>query len=126
LVGERLSGAVIVGVGLPAICPERNLIRRYFDEKGAGFDYAYRYPGVNRVLQAAGRVIRTGRDRGCLLIVDRRFSDAGYRRLLPGHWPTARVQTPEQLEERLKQFWAKGRGPDDEGASFLTEIETVA
>jgi len=106
LVGERLSGAVIVGVGLPAICPERDLIRRYFDEKGAGFDYAYRYPGINRVLQAAGRVIRTGRDRGCLLLIDRRFADAGYRRLMPGHWSTARVRSPGQLEERLKRFWA--------------------
>ena len=105
LVGERLSGAVIVGVGLPAICPERDLVRRHFDEKGTGFDYAYRYPGINRVLQAAGRVIRTGRDRGCLLLVDRRFSDAGYRRLLPGHWQTGRCHSSGQLEKRLKRFW---------------------
>ncbi|WP_319525889.1 ATP-dependent DNA helicase [uncultured Desulfosarcina sp.] len=105
LVGERLSGAVIVGVGLPAICPERDLIRRHFDEMGAGFDYAYRYPGINRVLQAAGRVIRTSRDRGCLLLVDRRFSDAGYRRLLPDHWQTGRCRSSGQLEKRLKRFW---------------------
>jgi len=121
LVGERLSGAVVVGVGLPAICPERDLIRRYFDEKGTGFDYAYRYPGINRVLQAAGRVIRTGRDRGCLLLVDRRFADAGYRRLLPDHWSAARIRSPRQLEERLKRFWT-----DDANASSLMEIETVA
>jgi DNA excision repair protein ERCC-2 len=73
LVGERLSGAIIVGVGLPAICPERDLIRNYFDERGTGFDFAYRYPGINRVLQAAGRVIRTDQDRGALLLVDQRF-----------------------------------------------------
>ncbi|BBO72865.1 ATP-dependent helicase [Desulfosarcina widdelii] len=109
LVGERLSGAVIVGVGLPAICPERDLIRRHFDEKDTGFDYAYRYPGINRVLQAAGRVIRTGRDRGCLLLVDRRFTDAGYRRLLPGHWSIRRVHCHGQLEERLKRFWATAK-----------------
>jgi DNA excision repair protein ERCC-2 len=77
LVGERLSGAIIVGVGLPAICRERNLIRDYFDERGTGFDFAYRYPGINRVLQAAGRVIRTGQDRGALLLVDKRFCRPG-------------------------------------------------
>ena len=65
LVGERLSGAVIVGVGLPAICPERDLIRSYYDTQGAGFDFAYRFPGINRVLQAAGRVIRTETGPGC-------------------------------------------------------------
>lgn len=106
LVGDRLSGAVIVGVGLPAICPERDLIRSYFDGRGTGFDFAYRYPGINRVLQAAGRVIRTDRDRGALLLVDQRFCFPGYRDLLPVHWSPGIIGSKGQLETRLKRFWS--------------------
>jgi DNA excision repair protein ERCC-2 len=106
LVGERLSGAVIVGVGLPAICPERDLIRSYFDRRGAGFDVAYRFPGINRVLQAAGRVIRTDQDRGALLLVDQRFSRPSYQGLLPDQWSMARAGSERQLENRLKRFWS--------------------
>jgi len=106
LVGERLSGAIIVGVGLPGISPERDLIRGYFDEQDKGFDYAYRYPGVNRVLQAAGRVIRTSRDKGALLLLDRRFGNPGYRQLLPSHWPIAEIQSNRQLERHLTTFWS--------------------
>jgi DNA excision repair protein ERCC-2 len=108
LVGERLSGAVIVGVGLPAICPERDLIRSYFDERGAGFDFAYRYPGINRVLQAAGRVIRTDQDRGAVLLVDQRFCRSTYQGLLPDQWATTMVGSERQLEKRLKRFWSSG------------------
>jgi DNA excision repair protein ERCC-2 len=108
LVGERLSGAVIVGVGLPAICPERELIRSYFDGQGAGFDFAYRFPGINRVLQAAGRVIRTDRDRGALLLVDQRFCSPGYQALLPVHWSTAVVDSEGKLKTRLDRFWLSG------------------
>lgn len=106
LVGERLSGAVIVGVGLPGIGPERELIRSYFDGQAAGFDFAYRYPGVNRVLQAAGRVIRTDRDRGALLLVDRRFCHTGYRRLLPDQWAPETVATQRQVQNHMKRFWS--------------------
>jgi DNA excision repair protein ERCC-2 len=108
LVGERLSGAVIVGVGLPAITPERDLIRSYFDRWGVGFDFAYRFPGINRVLQAAGRVIRTNQDRGALLLVDQRFCRPAYQGLLPSHWTTAPVGSERQLEYRLKRFWSSG------------------
>jgi len=108
LVGDRLSGAVIVGVGLPAICPERDLIRSYFNRRGAGFDFAYRFPGINRVLQAAGRVIRTNQDRGALLLVDERFCRSAYQELLPDQWAMAMVRSKRQLEERLKQFWSSG------------------
>ena len=108
LVGERLSGAVIVGVGLPAICAERDLIRRYFDKRGAGFDFAYRFPGINRVLQAAGRVIRTDQDRGAVLLVDQRFCRSTYQGLLPDQWATTMVGSERQLEKRLKQFWSSG------------------
>ena len=108
LVGERLSGAVIVGVGLPAICPERDLIRSYFDGRGAGFDFAYRYPGINRVLQAAGRVIRTDQDRGAVLLVDQRFCSPGYQGLLPVHWSTTVVDSKQKLEKGLQRFWTSG------------------
>src|SRR5439155_13549171 len=79
LVGDRLAGAIIVGVGLPQICLERDLIRDYFQENArAGFDYAYLYPGLTRVLQAVGRVIRSERDRGAALLIDDRFSQHRY------------------------------------------------
>jgi DNA excision repair protein ERCC-2 len=106
LVGERLAGAMIVGVGLPQICLERDLIRDYFDRTSrAGFDFAYRFPGMNRVLQAAGRVIRTETDRGCLLLIDTRFSQAAYRRLLPPGWTVQRVRSAEEIERFLRRFW---------------------
>lgn len=108
LVGERLSGAVIVGVGLPAICPERDLIRHYFDRRGAGFDFAYRFPGINRVLQAAGRVIRTDQDRGALLLVDQRFDRPTYQGLLPDQWAMAMTGSERQMENQLKRFWSSG------------------
>jgi DNA excision repair protein ERCC-2 len=108
LVGERLDGAVIVGVGLPAICPERDLIRRYFDRQGAGFDFAYRFPGINRVLQAAGRVIRTDQDRGALLLVDQRFGRTTYRGLLPDQWAMTVAESKRQMENQLKRFWSSG------------------
>jgi DNA excision repair protein ERCC-2 len=108
LVGERLSGAVIVSVGLPAVCPERDLIRGYFDQWGTGFDFAYRFPGINRVLQAAGRVIRSDQDRGAILLVDRRFCHREYQRLLPSHWTPERVSSPQQLETHLNTFWSSG------------------
>ncbi|MDL2269294.1 ATP-dependent DNA helicase [Desulfosarcina sp. OttesenSCG-928-A07] len=106
LAGERLSGAVIVGVGLPAICPERELIRNYFDKDGVGFDFAYRYPGMNRVLQAGGRVIRTDSDRGAILLIDQRFSASAYHRLLPDHWQTEAAYSPSHLTRQLRKFWA--------------------
>ena len=87
LVGDRLIGAVIVGVGLPQLCVERDLIRDYFQEQtGAGFDYAYTFPGMNRVLQAIGRVIRSETDRGVVLLIDARFAEPRYRRLFPAWW----------------------------------------
>jgi DNA excision repair protein ERCC-2 len=106
LVGDRLTGAAIVGVGLPGISPERDLIRRYYTRRrGNGFDYAYGFPGINRVLQAAGRVIRSETDRGAVLLVDRRFTQSPYRRLLPREWRPVHVQTVDELELALAEFW---------------------
>jgi DNA excision repair protein ERCC-2 len=94
LKGERLIGAVMVGVGLPGISLERDLIRDYYHRTSArGFEFAYQYPGINRVLQAAGRVIRTENDQGALLLIDRRYGQQRYRRLLPPHWQIRVVDT---------------------------------
>ncbi len=106
LVGDRLSGAVIVSVGLPAVCPERDLIRNHFDQQGKGFDFAYRFPGINRVLQAAGRVIRSDQDRGVVLLVDQRFCRGDYHGLLPSHWTIQRIRSSRQLKTSLDQFWS--------------------
>ena len=111
LVGRRLSGAVIVGVGLPGICLERDLIRDHFETKlQAGFDFAYRYPGFNRVLQAVGRVIRTARDRGSVLLVDHRFGTRRYRELFPDEWQPVRPGTGRTLASILDHFWVSS-GP---------------
>jgi DNA excision repair protein ERCC-2 len=107
LIGERLSGAVIVGIGLPQVCPEREIIRAYYDaQNGRGFEYAYLYPGINKVLQAAGRVIRTDADRGIVLLIDERFSQQRCRRLLPQWWkPIQTVRTPEAIAACSREFW---------------------
>jgi DNA excision repair protein ERCC-2 len=106
LVGDRLTGAIIVGVGLPGICLERDLIRDYFvNVRGTGFDYAYRYPGFNRVLQAAGRVIRSEQDRGVVVLIDERFATARYTSLFPVEWQPVRVNNSIQLRKILNNFW---------------------
>ncbi|MGD8521849.1 MAG: helicase C-terminal domain-containing protein [Desulfobacterales bacterium] len=106
LVGNRLSGAAVVGVGLPAISLENELIRHYFEKFfNAGFEFAYLYPGINRVLQAAGRVIRTEEDRGVVLLIDQRYATARYRSLLPEHWRPIQAINHQQLAEDLQAFW---------------------
>ena len=87
LVGDRLIGCAIVGVGLPQVNPRQEMLRRYYEEQsGCGFDYAYRYPGMNKVLQAAGRVVRTPQDKGVVLLLDDRFAQPDTARLFPPHW----------------------------------------
>jgi len=108
LAGDRLTGAVIVGVGLPGISLERELILRHFsDQQMPGFDYAYRYPGMIRVLQAAGRVIRTENDRGVILLIDRRYSQPRYNSLLPREWRVQRVKDLNQMRQILDEFWSE-------------------
>ena len=109
LPAERLCGAVVIGVGLPQICLERDVLRNAYEETyQSGFRYAYQYPGVSRVLQAAGRIIRTETDRGALLLIDTRYARAEYRALLPAHWAVRRVRSTSELESRLVAFWANG------------------
>lgn len=91
LVGDRLSGAIIVGVGLPPVGPERDVIRKHFAARGRdGFHYAYTFPGWARVLQAIGRVIRRESDTGAVLLIDERYASPTYRQLFPEHWPEVR------------------------------------
>ncbi|MBC8097264.1 MAG: ATP-dependent DNA helicase [Akkermansiaceae bacterium] len=108
LVGERLIGAVIVGVGLPQLCVERDLIRDYFQQQNAaGFEYAYTFPGMNRVLQAIGRVIRSETDRGVVLLIDARFNEVRYRRRFPAWWKYSRVRHSSALGEAVSEFWKR-------------------
>ncbi len=107
LKGERLIGTAIVGVGLPQLNHEQELIRSYYDQKNhAGFSYAYQLPGMNKVLQAAGRVIRDTADTGVVLLLDQRFQTPVYRSLLPLHWQHAQhVRSPEAISQQLEAFW---------------------
>ena len=84
LPGDKLIGAIIVGVGFPMVSIENNIIAEYFDS--SGFDYSYTYPGINKVLQSAGRVIRTENDKGRILLIDRRYTDSKYKFILPNEW----------------------------------------
>jgi len=84
LIGDRLKGAIIVGVGLPKISFERKLIEEYFNEIGEpGFHYAYTFPGMNKVIQAMGRVIRTEEDKGTIMLLDKRYRSEIYQKLMP-------------------------------------------
>lgn len=114
--GEKLIGCAVVSVGLPGISFELNVMKTYFDKKsGRGFDYTYTFPGMNKVEQAAGRVIRREEDRGCVLLIDDRFSQRKYRALMPKHWENIQtVQNIEQLSEELRSFWDKGEEDGEE------------
>ncbi len=108
LIGKRLIGVAIVGTGIPQISHEREILKEFYDKKGEnGFDYAYRFPGMNKVLQAAGRVIRTQEDVGCILLLDERFSEGEYQRLFPLEWEDRKRCTLHNVEGFLKTFWEK-------------------
>lgn len=103
---EQLIGALIVGTGLPQISTEREILKGYYDERGmSGFDYAYRFPGMNKVLQAAGRVIRTAADVGVIELLDDRFLQSDYRALFPREWEQRSVCNLANVERRLDEFW---------------------
>lgn len=103
---EQLIGAVIVGTGLPQISNEREILMDYYEKRmGEGFDYAYRYPGMNKVLQAAGRVIRTIDDVGVIELLDERFLQSDYRNLFPKEWEKRLVCTVDSVDSYLEKFW---------------------
>lgn len=116
LKGKRLIGSIVVGVGLPQINREQDLLRDYYNQAngGSGFDYAYRFPGMNKVLQAAGRVIRGPEDCGVILLIDDRFTTPDYKNLFPKHWGHyRRVANLGQLREEINFFWQKIDFPVD-------------
>lgn len=103
---DRLSGAAIVSTGIPQLTGERELLRELLDDgDGGGTDAAYTYPGLRRVLQAAGRVIRTETDRGVVLLLDTRYRQENYRALMPPHWDVADVKKMSELNRALRAFW---------------------
>ncbi len=103
---DSLIGAVIVGTGLPQVCNEREILKKYFDSQGDnGFDFAYRFPGMNKVLQAAGRVIRTVEDVGIVALLDERFLTAAYLKMFPREWKEYEKVSLEQVEGRVERFW---------------------
>ena len=108
LTNEKLIGTLIIGTGLPQVCNEREILKSYFDQKGlSGFDYAYRYPGMNKVLQAAGRVIRTEDDRGVILLLDERFQREKGEEIFPKEWADCERCRLDFVEEKIRLFWEK-------------------
>ena len=103
---DSLIGALIVGTGIPQVCCERELLKKYFDEQGEnGFDYAYRIPGMNKVLQSAGRVIRTADDIGVIALLDERFLEYQYKRMFPREWNQYEVVDVDEVAKRVEKFW---------------------
>ena len=107
LAGDSLIGAVVVGIGMPGLSYEREAIAEYYEEKyEEGKQFAYIYPGMNRVFQAAGRVIRREDDRGVIVLIDDRFDDPIYRKSLPKLWSGVKfIGDPKVLREELDKFW---------------------
>ncbi len=111
--GDALIGAIIVGVGLPQLSSEQQLIQQDFDALGLdGFDYAFRFPGLMRVKQSAGRVIRGEQDRGVVILLERRFQQHGYARQLPPYWNPEYCKDVHTLEQSLRLFWESQDGTD--------------
>lgn len=108
LAKDRLIGAIIVGTGLPQVCNDREILKQYFDSRNMrGFDYAYLYPGMNKVLQSAGRVIRTEEDKGVIVLLDERFQGRQYQEIFPREWDGYRTCRLESLKESIDDFWKK-------------------
>ena len=106
LAREHLIGAAVVGTGIPQVCNEREILRQYFDRKnGNGYGYAYLYPGMNKVQQAAGRVIRTESDEGIILLLDERFRGKQYMDIFPREWQDVKQGNLQTIEEEIKKFW---------------------
>lgn len=106
LKNDRLIGVLVVGTGLPMVCTENEILKKYFEKKGKnGFDYAYRFQGMNKVLQAAGRVIRTAEDYGVIGLLDERFLQSSYTNLYPREWNDCKVVNINKVDEEIKRFW---------------------
>jgi Rad3-related DNA helicase len=114
LIGEKLIGAIIVGTGLPQVSNEREILKKYYDQNGKnGFDYAYRYPGMNKVLQSGGRVIRTTEDEGIILLLDDRFLQKDYLQMFPREWSEYEITSVGNVQVQIANFWNKGQKKGD-------------
>ena len=111
-IGEALSGVIVVGVGLPMVCDENNILKDHFETKyGMGFEYAYMYPGFTKVIQAVGRVIRRDIDYGVCILMDERFSYSTYLSLYPPHWQNKKIITSNMgLKRELINFYKEKEG----------------
>lgn len=110
LIGEELTGVIVIGTGLPGLSPERDILRQYYEEKSnRGYEYAFMWPGFNRVTQAAGRLIRSEDDFGIVLLIDDRYGRPDYRRLLPEEWHTLHTSDREEALGAIREFWADFR-----------------
>lgn len=106
LTNEKLIGAIIVGTGLPMVCNEREIVMDYFNQReSSGYEYAYLYPGMNKVLQAAGRVIRTHEDKGVIALLDERFLTKQYVSMFPLEWTDFIVTNKYKIQEEVRKFW---------------------
>jgi DNA excision repair protein ERCC-2 len=95
-----------VGVGFPQISLEREIIKNYFNNlNGSGFAFAYQVPGMIKVLQAAGRVIRSEDDRGAVMLIDTRYTMPPYRSMFPEEWCPKFVENVEKAGTILEEFW---------------------
>ncbi len=107
-VGKSLIGAIVIGVGMPQANTEQQLIQQDYDNMQMnGFDFAFRFPGLTRVKQSAGRVIRSELDRGVIVLIDNRFSQPVYLQQLPSHWQAELCNNIETLEQALGNFWGR-------------------
>lgn len=108
LIGNKLIGAIVVGTGIPQVSNEREILKQYYDQNGKnGFDYAYRFPGMNKVLQSAGRVIRTTEDEGIILLLDERFLSREYLALFPREWSSYQTTALPLIEGQIQNFWTE-------------------
>ena len=106
LTNDKLIGVIIVGVGMPQIGIERDIIKDHMKDSNKGFDYAYVYPGMNKVQQSAGRVIRTEEDRGVILLLDERFREARYRNTFPREWKGIQYCNIHNVRDQIQSFWS--------------------
>ncbi len=105
---DSLIGSIVIGPGLPQICNEREILKNFFDdEEHDGYDYAYRFPGMNKVLQAAGRVIRTAEDVGVVVLLEERLLNRSYQRIFPREWIDYETTTNIAVTDKLSEFWGR-------------------
>ncbi len=106
LIGDQLTGVIIIGTGLPGLSPEREILRQYYEQKmGMGYEYAFMWPGFNRVTQAVGRLIRTEDDYGLVLLIDDRYGQTEYRHLIPEEWHTIHTKDKDEAIRLVREFW---------------------